>query len=136
MEGKLGLNATVWIGLKKSGTDSCGLSFENVDMDCRRRGWTWPDRSNYTYPDWHDWADFEPSPGDLCASLRVNSGWHGENCIASGLMYICEKGNYFCHSTDYSVDFTHVFCCPIMASSRKYHRIAVEILPKCAEVFY
>ena len=35
----------------------------------------------------------EPSPGDLCVSLRVNRGWHGEHCETSGFLYICEKGN-------------------------------------------
>ena len=87
------------IGLTKS-AELCGTSYNDLDLDCRRRGWTWTDGTTYNYPQFHDWQDDDPDPDpvELCARLYqsgTTSGWYGHQCEghSANFAYICEKGN-------------------------------------------
>ena len=79
-----------WVGLHKQ-EDTCNAGLNSDDLDCRRKGWSWQDRSEYTYPSWHDWADPEPKWNELCASLTTNRGWDGTRCQYE-FPFLCEKG--------------------------------------------
>ena len=59
------------------------------DFHCRRGSWDWDDESNFTYPDWHDWATKkEPHYEDKCVVLTSN-GWIGADCLDLH-PFICE----------------------------------------------
>ena len=79
-----------WIGLHKQ-EYNCTAGFFSDDPDCRRKGWSWQDKSEYTYPSWHDWDRLEPKSNELCARLTTNRGWDGTQCSYK-FQYICEKG--------------------------------------------
>ena len=93
-----------WIGFKKT-TNLCGDSFDDSDLNCHRRGWTWADGTTYNYPQFHDWQQDEPHPNKLCGVLahlwyydsrpsNSATGWFSGNC-SHKYKYICEKGNCF-----------------------------------------
>ena len=83
-----------WIGLQKQ-EDTCNAGISDDDFDCRRKDWSWLDRSEYTYPEWHNWRQYEPDAGNLCGDFyggNSDGNWFGFNCDSMVPGYLCEKG--------------------------------------------
>ena len=82
----------VWIGLTRE-PHNCGSRDTQINLDCRRQGWTWADVTDYRYPNWHKWGHNDPTSDELCARLLPDwSGtWFGSLCLYVHA-YICEKG--------------------------------------------